>query len=72
MTLERTSASDAELRKVPSTLVRAHGRQILFYATAGLLGGTFTCSRCGAAGRHPDVIDHEHDCSYRRDVPASR
>ena len=39
-------------------------RQVLFYAADGLLGGTFTCSRCGAGGRQPDVIDHSPGCSY--------
>ncbi len=47
----------------------ARGRQILFYAADGLLGGMFTCSRCGASGRQPDVIDHADDCSYRRPPP---
>ncbi len=42
----------------------AKGRQILFYAPDGLLGGMFTCSRCGASGRQPDVIEHARDCSY--------
>ena len=42
----------------------AKGRQILFYAPDGLLGGMFTCSRCGASGRQPDVIEHASDCSY--------
>ncbi len=46
-------------------LVSAHGRQIMFYAASGLLGGMFTCSRCDASGRHPDVIDHVRGCSYR-------
>jgi hypothetical protein len=49
---------------VDSPIVKALGRQILFYAPAGLLGGTFTCSRCGATGRQPDLIDHARDCSY--------
>jgi hypothetical protein len=40
-------------------------RQILFYAPVGLLGGTFTCSRCGVTGRQPDVLDHAVDCPYR-------
>jgi hypothetical protein len=49
---------------VENPIVNAQGRQILFYAPAGLLGGTFTCSRCGATGRQPDLIDHARDCSY--------
>ena len=44
----------------------AQGRQVLFYAAAGLLGGTFTCSRCGASGSQPDVIDHAGKCAYAR------
>ncbi len=43
----------------------AGARQVLFYAAEGLLGGTFTCSRCRAAGRQPDVIEHAPDCEYR-------
>jgi hypothetical protein len=50
---------------VENPIAKAQGRQILFYAPAGLLGGTFSCSRCGASGRQPDVIDHARDCSYR-------
>ena len=45
-------------------MVAAQGRQILFYAPKGLLGGTFTCSRCGASGPQPDLIEHARDCSY--------
>ena len=45
-------------------VVAAQGRQILFYAPNGLLGGTFTCSRCGASGQQPDLIGHDRDCSY--------
>jgi hypothetical protein len=45
-------------------LVAAQGRQILFYAPKGLLGGTFTCSRCGASEQQPDLIEHARDCSY--------
>lgn len=40
-------------------------RQILLYAPVGLLGGTFTCSLCGATGYQPDVLDHAADCLYR-------
>ena len=47
-----------------NAVVAAQGRQILFYATNGLLGGTFTCSRCGASGQQPDLIEHARDCSY--------
>ncbi len=43
---------------------RAQGRQILFYAPSGLLGGTFTCSRCGASGPQPDLMQHGRDCGY--------
>ncbi len=49
-------------------LVAAQGRQILFYAPNGLLGGTFTCSRCGAPGPQPDLIEHGRDCSYAAPV----
>lgn len=45
-------------------LAAAQGRQILFYAPDGLLGGTLTCSRCGGTGRQPDMIEHDRDCSY--------
>jgi hypothetical protein len=50
---------------VENPIAKAQGRQILFYAPAGLLGGTFSCSRCGASGRQPDGIDHARDCRYR-------
>ena len=49
---------------VTNPVVAAQGRQILFYAPNGLLGGTFTCSRCGASGPQPDLIEHGRDCSY--------
>lgn len=45
-------------------IATAQGRQILFYAPVGLLGGTFTCSSCGASARQPDVLAHMADCSY--------
>lgn len=53
-----------EANSVADPLTRAGGRQILFYAPDGLLGGTFTCSRCGVSAHQPDVIDHVPDCSY--------
>ncbi len=55
-------------RRDPGTdpITTAQGRQILFYSPVDLLGGTLTCSRCGASGRQPDVIEHDHDCSYGR------
>jgi hypothetical protein len=67
--------SPAMLEEIPMTSVRtpgpatnpvvgAQGRQILFYAPSGLLGGTFTCSRCGASGQQPDLIGHGRECSY--------
>jgi hypothetical protein len=54
-----------------SPVLAAQGRQILFYAPDGLLGGTLTCSRCGGVGRQPDMIAHERDCTYgwRRVAP---
>ncbi len=58
MTETRTPAAAVD------AIAKAQGRQILFYSPAGLLGGTLTCSRCGASGRQPDVIDHAYDCSY--------
>lgn len=59
--------SVTKLPGVPANpIAAARGRQILFYAAEGLLGGTFTCSHCGASERQPDVIDHAHDCSYRQ------
>jgi hypothetical protein len=48
----------------PGPIVAAQGRQILFYAPDGLLGGTLTCSRCGGTGRQPDMIEHDRNCSY--------
>lgn len=44
---------------------KPHGRQILFYAASGVLGGTLSCSCCGATGRQPDIIEHERECIYR-------
>ncbi|MEO7056791.1 MAG: hypothetical protein ABI281_04365 [Caldimonas sp.] len=41
------------------------GKQILLYAPHGPLGGVFACSRCGAGGLQPDVLDHRADCLYR-------
>ncbi|CAN5323244.1 hypothetical protein BH10PSE17_BH10PSE17_00740 [soil metagenome] len=64
MTLPMRSREEADL------LVAARGRQILFYAADGLLGGVFTCPRCGAAGRQPDVIQHWPECHYRAATPA--
>jgi hypothetical protein len=59
MSETRSSSTGAD-----DAISKAQGRQILFYAPQGLLGGTFTCSRCGASGPQPDVIDHARDCSY--------
>ena len=50
----------------------AQGRQILFYAPNGLLGGTFTCSRCGASAQQPDLIEHDRDCSYALPLSGAR
>ncbi|MEO7057378.1 MAG: hypothetical protein ABI281_02860 [Caldimonas sp.] len=56
----------ADARPAIDAITAAQGRQILFYSPVGLLGGTLTCSRCGASGRQPDVIEHDHGCSYAR------
>ena len=39
-------------------------RQLLLYAPSGPIGGTFICSRCGAAALQPDLIGHGRDCIY--------
>jgi hypothetical protein len=52
----RHAAAQSLPASVDDPIVKAQGRQILFYAPAGLLGGTFTCSRRGATGRRPDLI----------------
>lgn len=41
------------------------GRQLLTYMPDGLLGGTFTCTRCGARAWQPDLLDHTPNCAYR-------
>jgi hypothetical protein len=41
------------------------GSQLLTYAPEGPLGGTFTCTRCGARAWQPDLLDHTPDCAYR-------
>ncbi len=42
----------------------ASGKMVLLYEPSGLLGGTFTCSRCGASAPQPDLLDHLPDCGY--------
>ena len=42
----------------------ARGKQVLLYEPLGPLGGTFTCSRCGAAALQPDLLDLRPDCAY--------
>ncbi len=64
MHTEIIMATTRTLASTTNPLVAAQGRQILFYAPNGLLGGTFTCSRCGASGQQPDLIEHGRDCSY--------
>ncbi len=54
------------------SLAAAHGRQVLFYAPDGLLGGTLTCSHCGGSGRQPDMIEHDRECSYAVHTNAAR
>ena len=44
------------------------GKQLLVYRPHGLLGGTFVCSRCGAAALHPDLLTHARDCIYFGDL----
>ena len=46
---------------------RSGGKQLLVYRPHGLLGGTFVCSRCGAAALHPDLLTHARDCVYLGD-----
>ncbi|MEO8525326.1 MAG: hypothetical protein ABI460_11455 [Caldimonas sp.] len=68
----RKEIAMAEIRNpavAASPVLAAQGRQILFYAPDGLLGGTLTCSRCGGSGRQPDMIEHDRDCSYDRSAP---
>ena len=47
---------------------RAKGRgadkQVLVYEPSGPIGGTFVCSRCGAAAPHPDLLGHRPECPY--------
>jgi hypothetical protein len=66
VTTTSTSLSTSTCRAGTDPITAAQGRQILFYSPVGLLGGTLTCSRCGASGRQPDVIEHDHECSYGR------
>lgn len=49
------------------TLGREHrfGKQLLFYAAEGPLGGTFSCSFCAMAALQPELIDHAAGCPYR-------
>lgn len=41
------------------------GKQVLLYAPHGPIGGVFACSRCGASGLQPDLLEHRVDCPYR-------
>lgn len=38
--------------------------QLLRYEPSGLLGGTFTCTSCGAQGWQPDLLVHGAGCPY--------
>lgn len=42
----------------------ARGKQVLLYQPAGVLGGTFTCARCGMNAVQPDLLLHVADCPY--------
>lgn len=42
-----------------------HAAQLLRYTPDGLLGGTFTCTRCGAQAWQPDLLPHAEACPYR-------
>jgi len=64
--------SDTKSNAAIKPVGAAQGRQVLFYAPVGLLGGTFTCSRCGATAHQPDVLDHARDCDYRPPIAARR
>jgi hypothetical protein len=53
-------------RRAPLAPVRvdAADTQVLLYQPSGPIGGTFICSRCGAAALQPDLLDHRGDCEY--------
>lgn len=40
------------------------GKQVLLYQPEGLLGGVFTCARCGAVAVQPDLLMHASHCRY--------
>ena len=46
------------------TAEELRGRQLLLYAPAGPIGGSFICSRCGALAFQPDLIGHRPGCLY--------
>lgn len=55
----------APMDKPPATPATPAGRQLLTYTPNGPLGGTFTCTLCGAQAWQPDLLDHTPTCAYR-------
>lgn len=51
--------------QVPVRPAEPAGRQLLTYTPDGPVGGTFTCTRCGAQAWQPDLLDHAPNCAYR-------
>jgi hypothetical protein len=45
----------------------ARGKLVLFYEPEGVLGGNFTCARCGAVSLQPDLMVHATTCPYATD-----
>jgi hypothetical protein len=60
-------APEALSSREPDTPALACTRpsQLLQWEPSGLLGGTFTCTRCAAQAWQPDLLVHGTDCAYR-------
>jgi hypothetical protein len=62
------SVPDTKPQLSPSSnaleLAEARGKQVLLYEPQGVLGGTFSCARCGEVAIQPDLLQHAPNCPY--------